>query len=224
MTVAVSTSKVRICHNIFNAVSGRGINEYADTSAVPTCKIGHVLRDVIWRFCICMGWPLSTPLRNGYGTQRYHQVGGPLFWCFFLQPPFRILISDASGNGMGVFCLESGWWWRIDSTEDIRVRLRKRVCPRNDLSMNVFEFLGMAVTAWALTVHAGARPEYPGQSILMRRDMSAVRWVRREQHLGQKALDLTSAVSASSSLEDQLRNRLNAITRQVSGIGASFVG
>ena len=44
--------------------------------------------------------------------------------------------------------------------------------------MNVFELLGMVVTAWALIVHAGARPEYPGQSILMRGDnMSAVHWV-----------------------------------------------
>ena len=38
------------------------------------------------------------------------------------------------------------------------------------------------------------------------------------------ALDLISAVLASSSSADQLRNRLNAITRQVSGLGASFVG
>ena len=49
-----------------------------------------------------------------------------------------------------------------------------------------------------------------------------IRW--QEQHLGQEALDLTSAVLASSSSEDQLRNRLNAITRRVSGLGASFVG
>ena len=99
------------------------------------------------------------------------------------------------------------------------------MCSRDDLSINVSELLGMVVTAWALTVHAGARPGYPGQSILMRRDnMSAVHWVRQEQHLGQGALDLTSAVLASSSSEDPLRNRLNAIIRQVSGLGASFVG
>ena len=76
-----------------------------------------------------------------------------------------------------------------------------------------------------MTVHAGARPEYPGQSILMRRDnMSAVHRVRQEQHLGQGALDHTSVVLALSSLEGSLRNRLNAITRQVPGLGPSFVG
>ena len=173
-----------------------------------------------------MGWPLSTPLRNGYGTQRYHQVGDPtVLLIFFLQPPSRILISDASGNGKGCFCLESGWWWWIDFTEDIRTCLRKRVCSRDDLSMNFFELLGMVITAWAMTVHAGARPEYPGQSILMRRDnISAVHWVRQEQHFGQGALDLTSEVLASSPLEGPLRNRLNAVTRQVPGLGPSFVG
>lgn len=46
--------------------------------------------------------------------------------------------------------------------------------------MNVFELLGMVMTAWALTVHAGDRREYPGQSILMRGDnMSAVHWVNK---------------------------------------------
>ena len=164
------------------------------------------------------------------------------------------------------------------------------MCSRDDLSMNVFELLGMVMTAWALTVHAGARPEYPGQSVLMRGDnMSAVHWVNKcrgareprsgalmrmlgvlemrsrwrfrakhikgiantladgisrwkpdeissnlrafrpdvcwqEQHLGQEALDIACAVLDSSSSDDQLRRRLNAITRQVSGLGAVFVG
>ena len=232
-------------------------------------------------------WKIVVEMATGpNGTTR---LEAPLFCCFS-QPPSRILISDASGDGMGGFCLESGRWWRIDFMKDIRARLRKRVCSRDDLSVNVCELLGMVVTAWALTVHAGARPEYPGQSILMRGDnMSAVHWVNKcrgareprsgalmrmlgclemrnewrfrakhskgvantladgisrwkhdeialnlhsyrpdirwqEQHLGQEALDLTSAVLASSSSEDQLRNRLNAITRRVSGLGASFVG
>ena len=105
------------------------------------------------------------------------------------------------------------------------MRLRKRVCSRDDLSTHVFELLGRVVTAWAMTVHAGVRPEYPGQSILMRRDnMSAVHWVRQDQHLGQGNLDHTSAVLASSSLEGPLRNRLNVITRQVPGLGSYFVG
>ena len=49
MPVAVSISKVRICHDLSNAVSRRGVNEDTDTSAVPECKIGHVLWDVTRR-------------------------------------------------------------------------------------------------------------------------------------------------------------------------------
>ena len=76
----------------------------------------------------------------------------------------------------GGFLPKVSWWWRIDFTEDIWARLRKEACSRDDLSMNVlFDLLGMVVTAWVLTVHVGARPEYSGKSILMRRDnMSAV--------------------------------------------------
>ena len=81
---------------------------------------------------------------------------------------------------MGGYCLETGKWWRIDFDPDVRMRLRTRVLSRDDLSMNVFELLAMVVTAWALTVHAGACPEFPGQSILMRGDnMSAVHWVNK---------------------------------------------
>ena len=111
------------------------------------------------------------------GDDGITRLESPLFACF-LQPPTRTLLSDACGDAMGGFCLQTGWYWRIDYTEDIRTRLRERVCHRDDLSMNVFELLGMVMTAWAFTVHAGERPECPGQSVLMRGDnMTAVHWV-----------------------------------------------
>ena len=42
-------------HDPSNAVSGRGVNEDIDTSAVPECTIGYVLRDVIWRVLYLYG-------------------------------------------------------------------------------------------------------------------------------------------------------------------------
>lgn len=219
------------------------------------------------------------------GPDGVTRLEAPLFTSF-LQLPSRIIISDASGDAMGGYCLETGWWWRIDFTEDVRMRLRRRVCQRDDLSMNVFELLGMVVTAWALTVHVGDSPEYPGQSVLMRGDnMSAVHWVNKcrgareprsgalmrmlgclemrngwrfrakhikgvantladgisrwphdeietnlrsyrpdirwqERPLGPEAWGLTSDVLASSSSDDQLRSRLDAVTRRLSGLGA----
>ena len=245
---------------------------------VREVELGSSRRFVFWKIVAEMAT----------GPNGITRLEAPLLGCFS-QPPSRILISDASGDGMR-FCLESGTRWRIDFTEDIRARMRKRACSRDDLSVNVFQLLGMVVTAWALIVHAGARSEYPGQSILMRGDnMSAVHWVNKcrgireprsgalmrmlgclevrnewqfrakqikggantladgisrwkhdeialklhsyrpdicwqEQHLGQEALDLPSAVLASSSSDDQLRNRLNPNTHQVSGLDASFVG
>ena len=65
-------------------------------------------------------------------------------------------------------------------TLEERSRLRERVQGRDDLSIHVFELLAIVVTAWALTVHEEERPEYPGQSILMKGDnMSAVHWVNQ---------------------------------------------
>lgn len=46
----------------------------------------------------------------------------------------------------------------------------------------------------------------------------------QEQHLGQEALDIRSAVLDSSSSDDRLPRRLNEVTRQVYGLGAVSVG
>ena len=48
LTVAESTSKIRICHDLTNARSGSSVNEDTDTSFYPEFKIGHVLRSVVW--------------------------------------------------------------------------------------------------------------------------------------------------------------------------------
>lgn len=45
----MSTSKVRVCHDLTNADSGSSVNEDTDTSDIPECKLGHVLRFVLWR-------------------------------------------------------------------------------------------------------------------------------------------------------------------------------
>jgi len=122
-------------------------------------------------------WKLIIEMSTG--SDGIVRLSTPLFACY-LQPPTRILISDASGDAMGGFCLETGCWWRIDFTEDVRARLRQRVRHRDDLSINVFELLGMVVTAWMLVVHTKEFPECPGQSVLMRGDnMSAVHSVNK---------------------------------------------
>ena len=73
---------------------------------------------------------------------------------FNLQPHSRTLISDASGDVVGGFCLEIGLWWRMDFDDDTRNRLRAHVQGRDDLSINVLELLVIIVTAWAFAVDA----------------------------------------------------------------------
>lgn len=66
MTVAVSASKVRIYHDLSNAVSGRDVNEDTDTLGIPVCKIGHVCGDIIWQIlylhAMVVRGTVSTPL------------------------------------------------------------------------------------------------------------------------------------------------------------------
>ena len=102
MTVPVSTSKVRICHDLFIAVSGRGINEDTDTSAVPAFKIGHVLRDAIWRILYLYGVAVVNATEKWLRGPTVSPGWRPVCSAVFLQPPSRILIGDASEMAWGV--------------------------------------------------------------------------------------------------------------------------
>ena len=111
-------------------------------------------------------------------------VGSPLgtlqapLYSFCSQSYSRTLRSDASGNAMGGYCLESGAWWRVDFDEDVRNRLREKVEARDDLSIIFLESLGMVVTAWAFIVLGAYTPQHARETILMRGDnMPAVLWV-----------------------------------------------
>ena len=228
-------------------------------------------------------------LVEGVLQHRGGTLHAPLY-SFFLQPPSRTLWSDASGDAMGGYCLESGTWWRMDFDEGVRTRLRQKVRGRDDLSINVLELLGMVVTAWAFVGQTGAEPMYQRESILMRGDnQSAIHWINQcrggreprsgalmrilgclevrsgwcfrarhvkgvnnvladgisrwdrasipsalrscrpdiawqEQDLGQAGTSLCSGILASSSSGGQLRDRLNALTTQVFGLGQNFEG
>ena len=59
VTVVASASKVRVCHDLSADVSGTSVNADTDPSAVPECKIGHVLRDVLWRILYLHGAPVA---------------------------------------------------------------------------------------------------------------------------------------------------------------------
>ena len=95
------------------------------------------------------------------------------FLSLYFRPHVRTLWSDASGDAMGGYCLESGCWCRYDFDENVQTRVRPNVFGRDDLSINLLELLAMTVTAWAFTVQAATPPDYLGASILMRGNNSS---------------------------------------------------
>ena len=59
---------------------------------------------------------LEAALGSASGT-----LHAPLY-SFCRQPHSRILWSDASGDAMGGYCLESGAWWRVDFSDNVEVK------------------------------------------------------------------------------------------------------
>ena len=47
--VAVSATKVRNIHDLTMAFSNPGVNGDIDFESAPKCKLGHMLRDIVWR-------------------------------------------------------------------------------------------------------------------------------------------------------------------------------
>ena len=101
------------------------------------------------------------------------------------RPAQRTLFSDASKTAVGGYCLETGVYWRYDLTDQQQSRLffcgsGKSVRGVDGLSINVFEFLGMIVSAFVLVPSCADRPSATGDCALLRRDNeAAVYWVRR---------------------------------------------
>lgn len=101
---------------------------------------------------------------------------------FVLQPHSLTLVSDASGDAIGGYCLETGAWWRFDLNADERARVQNNVHTLNDLSINVLELLGMLVTAYLAVVCGSMRPPYRETTVLVKGyNMSAVHWVNKRR-------------------------------------------
>lgn len=116
-------------------------------------------------------------LKNGR-----HMLSTPLY-TFVLQPPYRHLLSDASGIAMGGYCWETKRFWRYSLTDEQNARLvesaQESDTPRDALTINLLELLGMAITAYAF-IADGNQPRHERDAILLRGDnMSAVHWLNQ---------------------------------------------
>ena len=104
--------------------------------------------------------------------------------CHLLERPARCtLFSDASETAIGGFCLETGVYWRYELEPAEQSRFcgwSKAIAGENDISINVFALLGMAVSAWVLVSPCAGRPSATSDCVLLRGDNeAAVEWVRR---------------------------------------------
>ena len=99
------------------------------------------------------------------------------------RPARRPLFSDAPKVAIGSFCLETGVYWRYELDSAVQSRFcgsSKAVAGENDISIDVLELLGMAVSAWVLVSACAERPLATGDCVLLRGDNdAAVEWVRR---------------------------------------------
>ena len=50
--MAVSATKMRIVHDLTMAFSNPGVNGDTNFESAPKCKLGHVLRDIVWTILI----------------------------------------------------------------------------------------------------------------------------------------------------------------------------
>ena len=118
-------------------------------------------------------WPLTVAwgMWSSVGT-----LEAPLY-SLYPQRPSYTLWSDASGDALRGYCLESGLWWRLDLDANVRARLRSCNKHRNDLSIKL---LAMVITAWVFVVQAGSRPTYARESIPMRGDNQTATKCKRD--------------------------------------------
>ena len=89
--------------------------------------------------------------------------------------------SDAAADCLGGYRLrpelEIEVLWRFDFGGDARTQLPEQVRGWDNLWINVFELLGMAVTAWLFVTQLGIAPSSAQDAILMLGDdMSVYLW------------------------------------------------
>ena len=96
--------------------------------------------------------------------------------------PKRHYLSDASLDAIGGYCTELRINWRYELPVAFSTELKRKAARREtpSVTINLFELVGMVVTAWVMHGLVGDRPETKGDPILMRGDhVAAVTWSNR---------------------------------------------
>ena len=92
------------------------------------------------------------------------------FFRFVKQTHKPTWVSNASFEAVGGMRLETEVYWRYSQSEEEKKRTIKSRKGRdgNRLTINVFELMGIMMTAYAMIVIRRDRPTKEGESVLMR--------------------------------------------------------
>ena len=92
-------------------------------------------------------WPLTVAwgMWSSVGT-----LEAPLY-SLYPQRPSYTLWSDASGDALRGYCLESGLWWRLDLDANVRAHWRSCKKHRDNLFINLLELLGLGLRRGSLS-------------------------------------------------------------------------
>ena len=99
-----------------------------------------------------------------------------------MRAPARGYYSDASFTVIGRFCPELKVYWRYSLAEALTLELKKQSVTKQAGSntINLLELIGMMMSAFVMQITGNDRPEYAGDTVLLRGDnVSAVSWMNR---------------------------------------------
>ena len=99
-----------------------------------------------------------------------------------MRAPARRYYSDASFTAIGEFYPELKVYWRYSLAEALTLKLKKQLVTKqaSPITINILELIGMMMSAFVMPMTENDRPEYAGDTVLLRGDnVSAVSWLNR---------------------------------------------
>ena len=99
-----------------------------------------------------------------------------------MRAPARRYYSDASFTAIGGFCPELKVYWRYALAEALTLEFKKQPVRKQagSITINLLELIGMMLSAFVMQITENDRPEYAGDTVLLRGDnVSAVSWLNR---------------------------------------------
>ena len=135
--------------------------------------------DLGWEFhndIAFLNWAIDEQL-----VRKEESLCAPIY-DHIMRAPARRYYSDASFTAIGGFCPELKVYWRYSLAEALTLELKKQSVTKqaDSITIDLLELIGMMMSAFVMQVTKNDRPEYAGDTVLLRGDnVSAVSWLNR---------------------------------------------